>query len=74
MSGRVVRVAEVRVLERLPALTESMRAQLRAEAYNLTNTPYFAQPNVTVGAGTFGRITAVSNSSRQMQVALKFYF
>ena len=30
MSGRVVRVAEVRVLERLPALTESMRAQLRA--------------------------------------------
>ncbi|MFN7925543.1 MAG: TonB-dependent receptor [Bryobacteraceae bacterium] len=55
-------------------ITERMRAQFRAEAYNFTNTPYFAQPNVTLGAGTFGRITAVSNSSRQMQLSLKFNF
>lgn len=54
--------------------TERFRLQFRAEAYNMTNTPYFANPNVTVGAGTFGRVTAVSNSSRQMQMALKFYF
>lgn len=33
-----------------------------------------AQPNVTFGTGTFGRITAVSNSPRQMQMALKLYF
>ena len=55
-------------------VTERFRFQFRAEAYNLTNTPYFAQPNVTVGTGTFGRITAVSNNARQMQMALKFYF
>ena len=54
--------------------TERFRAQFRAEAYNLTNTPYFAQPNVQNGAGTFGRITAVSNSARQMQLALKLHF
>jgi hypothetical protein len=54
--------------------TERFRLQYRAEAYNLTNTPYFANPNVTVGAGTFGRITAVSNNPRQMQMALKLYF
>ena len=55
-------------------ITERVKAQLRAEAYNLTNTPYFANPNVTVGAGTFGRITAVSNSARQMQMALRISF
>ncbi len=54
--------------------TERFRLQFRAEAYNLTNTPYFANPNVQNGAGTFGRITAVSNSSRQMQMAMKFMF
>ena len=54
--------------------TERFRAQFRLEAYNLTNTPYFAQPNVQNGAGTFGRITAVSNSGRQLQLALKFHF
>ncbi len=61
-------------LSKFFTFTESFRAQFRAEAYNLTNNPYFAQPNVQNGAGTFGRITAVSNSGRQMQVALKLHF
>ena len=54
--------------------TERIRLQFRGEAYNLTNSPYFAQPNVTNGAGTFGRITNVSNSARQVQFALKLAF
>jgi hypothetical protein len=56
------------------SLTERFRLQFRAEAYNLTNTKYFADPNTTNGAGTFGRITAVANNPRQMQMALKLYF
>lgn len=56
------------------AITERIRMQFRAEAYNLTNTPYFANPNVQVGNANFGRITAVSNSSRQMQMALRLTF
>ena len=55
-------------------ITERFRLQYRLEAYNLTNSPYFANPNVTQGAGTFGRITAVSNSPRTLQMALKFIF
>ncbi|MBI3471842.1 MAG: TonB-dependent receptor [Candidatus Solibacter usitatus] len=56
------------------AVTERFRVQLRAEAYNITNTPYFANPNVTQGTGTFGRVTAVSNSPRQVQMAMKLHF
>jgi hypothetical protein len=55
-------------------ITESLRLQLRAEAYNLGNTPYFANPNVTAGTGTFGRITAVGNNPRLMQMAMKILF
>jgi hypothetical protein len=40
----------------------------------VTNTTAFSNPNVQNGAGTFGRVTAVSNSSRQLQMALKVYF
>jgi hypothetical protein len=55
-------------------ITERIRTQFRAEAYNLTNTKAFSNPNVQNGAGTFGRVTNVSNSPRQMQMALKIYF
>ncbi|MFN3326924.1 MAG: carboxypeptidase regulatory-like domain-containing protein [Bryobacteraceae bacterium] len=54
--------------------TERYRLQVRAEAYNLSNTPYFANPNTTAGAGVFGRITAVQNQPRLMQMALRFHF
>ncbi|MBL8179877.1 MAG: TonB-dependent receptor [Bryobacterales bacterium] len=56
------------------SFTERYRLQFRAEAYNLTNTPYFANPNTQRGNAVFGRITGVSNSARQMQMALKFMF
>ena len=56
------------------SITERIRVQFRAEAYNLSNSPYFANPNTTFGAGTFGRVTAVGNNPRQVQMALKLMF
>jgi hypothetical protein len=55
----------------IPKAREGTVLEFRGELYNITNTPYFNNPNVQVGAGTFGRITSVSNSGRQAQLALK---
>jgi len=48
--------------------------QLRGEAFNVTNSPIFADPNVTVGSTSFGVITGLQNSPRTLQVALKLSF
>ena len=58
----------------VPMLGEGANLELRGEMYNATNTPYFANPNTVLGQGTFGRITGVSNSPRQVQLALKLNF
>jgi hypothetical protein len=57
-----------------PMLGEGSNLEFRGEFYNLTNTPYFANPNTTLGQATFGRVTAVSGSPRQIQLALKLNF
>ena len=56
-------------------LTSAASLQLRAEIYNLTNTPSFANPNAALGAPGFGSITSIGNSiPRQMQFAAKLLF
>jgi hypothetical protein len=55
-------------------LQESVRVQFRAESYNVTNTPTFANPNSALGNGSFGRITSTLGTPRQVQFALKLLF
>ena len=43
-------------------LRERLNLQFRAEGFNITNTANFAQPNASLGTGTFGTITALSNN------------
>ena len=57
------------------SLTERVKAELRAEAFNITNTPQFTNPDSNVGDGTFGRISATRQySERQLQMAVRFTF
>ena len=56
-------------------ITESTRLQLRAEAFNATNTPFFALPNSSCcGNPNFGRITATERDNRVVQLGLKVLF
>ncbi len=64
------------------AITERTNFELRAEAFNLTNTPYFGFPgsatfqgNVSDGSiGSFGRVTNPENGARIVQLGVKFNF
>jgi hypothetical protein len=49
--------------------------ELRAESFNLLNTPQYGTPNQYVGDTNFGRITQTrQNSERQFQFAARLTF
>jgi len=59
------------------AVSEKMKFQLRAEAYNVFNQVNFGGPGSNVnpqGSSTFGVISSTVGNPRQMQVALKLLF
>jgi hypothetical protein len=64
-------------------ITERVKAQFRADTFNIFNHPNFGQPSRTVSVAannTFGQISSTrspigdSGSSRQIQLALKLIF
>jgi hypothetical protein len=54
-------------------ITESMRLQFRAEAFNSVNAPAFGLPSAQVGDPNFGIISGVDRP-RNLQMGLKFIF
>ncbi|MCC6536483.1 MAG: carboxypeptidase regulatory-like domain-containing protein, partial [Bryobacterales bacterium] len=54
--------------------TERFNLQFRAEAFNLSNTPIFGNPNNNVESGAFGTITGQANPPRSVQLGLKLLF
>jgi hypothetical protein len=59
----------------LTSIREGMRFEYRLEAFNAFNHPHFNDVDSGAGSPTFGQITStVSNSQRQLQMALKFYW
>jgi hypothetical protein len=62
---------------------ENFSFQFRGEFFDLFNHPQFADPNVTLSAGSFGSIRSTVNNasngggpadSRIIQLALKMFF
>jgi hypothetical protein len=57
-------------------ITERYRFEFRFEAYNLTNSLMWANPNMAPNSALFGRSTAQAqgNRGREMQYTLRFHF
>jgi hypothetical protein len=76
ISGPAYRKLDVSLFRQIP-LIESARLELRAEAFDITNTPNFSNPgslNFTTPS-TFAAITSTRDTlSRQLQFAAKLYW
>jgi len=61
-------------------VTEKLNLQFRAESFNLSNTPHFANPNGNANSSAFGRITATQSGadaigrSRELRFGLRLGF
>jgi hypothetical protein len=63
------------------SITERLKLEFRAEAYNVTNTPWFDLPDTTLGDAAFGQVTTAQgnqsvkvNQNRSMQGSLRITF
>ena len=56
-------------MRRIPVASKAL--EVRAEAFNLTNTPFLGAPNGDVGSAAFGTITSAGDP-RVIQLAVKF--
>ena len=70
--GPSYRDVDLALIRRLPA-GSSHALEVRAEVFNLLNTPPFGQPAAVLGAGNFGTITTAADP-RVIQLAIKYLF
>lgn len=56
------------------AITERVNLQFRAEALNAFNSPNFGAVDVNPTSANFGRVTAVNNYARRIQLGLRLVF
>ncbi|HEY6390047.1 MAG TPA: carboxypeptidase regulatory-like domain-containing protein [Bryobacteraceae bacterium] len=61
------------MLGKVFSVTERFRLELRAEVFNVSNTPPLGQPNGVVGNAAFGSIASAFDP-RVFELAMKFHF
>jgi hypothetical protein len=58
----------------LGKVREGMRMEFRSEFFNVFNHPNFGSVDTGLGDGSFGTISSLAQSMREMQLGLKLYF
>jgi hypothetical protein len=58
----------------LGMVREGMRMEFRSEFFNVFNHPNFGSVDTNLGGGSFGTISSLAQSMREMQLGLKLYF
>jgi len=61
-------------LFREDAITERVRMQIRAEAFNVLNHPSFGIPQTLITSPSFGQVSGTVSTARQIQLGLKLTF
>jgi hypothetical protein len=59
------------------SINDRFKLQLRAEAFNSTNTPQYGNPGTSITGSTFGRVTGYCSAScgaRDLQLGVKLLF
>jgi hypothetical protein len=55
-------------------LSEQKRLEFRAEFFNISNHPAFANPSTNIDVGSGGQVSSTENSDRIIEFALKLHF
>ena len=72
--GPGIRTVDMSLFKAFP-ITERIKFEFRAEAFNIANHPQFSNPNTDISAGNFGQITSTLQASeRQIQFAARVLF
>jgi len=61
-------------LSKSEAIHESMKVSVQLDAFNLTNTPHYSNPDTNLGHSNFGQIGGTNGNPRQLQVGVHFTF
>ena len=56
------------------SIREGMGLEFRLEAFSVTNTPQFSNPNTDITNPSFGKVKGVDGGNRSLEMGARFYF
>src|SRR6266436_4410036 len=56
------------------SIREGIGLEFRLEAFSVTNTPQFSNPNTDITNSSFGKIKGVDGGNRSIEMSARFYF
>ena len=61
-------------LSKSEAIHDRMRVAVQVDAFNVTNTPHYSNPDTSLSDSNFGQIGGTNGTPREIQLGLHFTF